>query len=157
MGRWGGDCHEAQPLRIEDVLGEPASPSNQPQHLTSTLVLSLRLRNKGEKEEAELRCLPRPGGDSAPGLRVGGQGSLGPPWCGVSASPERALEMSHRGFCTQGPRPKPSASSGGSGGRGWKKQGRPLGGNPSGGGGLPWEIPPTEDPIPYSARSSPLA
>ena len=120
FGEVGGeDCHEAQPLRIEDVLGEPASPSNQPQHLTSTLVLSLRLRNKGEKEEAELRCLPRPGGDSAPGLRVGGQGSLGPPWCGesrpVQSVPWKCLtgDSVHR---VQGPSPQPAQGAVGAGG-----------------------------------------
>ena len=141
-----GACFSLQPAPAFDLnLGSQPQTAEQ-------------RRKRGSRAEMspQARRRQRPGPEG---------GRAGLPWASlvwrVSASPECALEMSHRGFCTQGPRPKPSASSGGSGGRGWEKQGRPLGGNPSGGGGLPWEVPPTEDPIPYSARdvlwSSPLA
>lgn len=102
----GGHRQEAQPLRTEETCSRGTCFSLQPAPAFDLNLGSQpqtgeqrRKRGSGAEMSPQARRRQRPGPE-------GGQGPLGPPWCGQSL-PECALEMSHRGFCTQGPRPKP--------------------------------------------------
>lgn len=128
---------EAHPLRTEQACswGTCFSP---PESLTLTLVLSLRLSNKGEKDRKKLSFHHKLSGDSDP--------ARGWTWLPEayllrteSVCPEHTLEMSQgdsvsTGLSVNDLSQLPGAVRAGAG------RGRT--------GPLPGEAPPTEDPIP---------
>lgn len=94
----GGHCGEAHPLKKEQTCSWGtcfSSPTPTPhQSLTWTLVLSLRLGNKGEK----LGGHHRPRGDGGPGPRGCGQR--------LSVWSRVRLGNVSQGLCTPGSKPE---------------------------------------------------
>lgn len=126
-----------------DLLLPPASPrfdlnlGSQPQTGEQR-----RKRGSGAEMSPQARRRQCPGPE-------GGQGPFGPPWCGQSL-PECALEMSHKGFCTQsGSKAQALSQLKGTGGaRGGRSKGGHWKGTRVVVGGSPGRFPPQKTLFP---------
>lgn len=145
----GGHHQEAQPLRIEETCSRGTCFSLQPApafdlNLGSQPQTGEQRRKRGSGAEMSPQARRR----QCPGPE-GGQGPFGPPWCGQSL-PECALEMSHKGFCTQsGSKAQALSQLKGTGGaRGGRSKGGHWKGTRVVVGGSPGRFPPQKTLFP---------